>query len=57
MDLEQPRGGGDGKLLIRLKGESREGKTVTPVDLNISLNGALEKILNLGLKTAKMKGK
>ncbi len=57
MDLQQPRGGGDGKLLIRLKGESREGKTVTPVDVNISLNGALEKILNYALKAAKLKGK
>ena len=57
MDLQQPRGGGDGKLAIRLKGESREGRTITPVDVNISLNGALEKVLNFGLKTAKMKGK
>ena len=56
-DLQQPRGGGDGKLIIRLRGESREGKTVTPVDVNISLNGALEKVLNFALKTAKMKGK
>ena len=57
MDLQQPRGGGDGKLVIRLKGESREGRTVTPVDVNISLNGALEKILNYALRAAKLKGK
>ena len=57
LDLQQPRGGGDGKLLIRRRGESREGKTVTPVDVNISLNGALEKILNYALKAAKLKGK
>ena len=57
MDLQQPRGGGDGKLLIRLLGESREGKTITPVDVNISLNGALEKVLNYALKAAKLKGK
>ena len=57
LDLQQPRGGGDGKLLIRLRGESREGKTVTPVDVNISLNGALEKVLNYALKAAKLKGK
>ena len=56
-DLRQSQGGGDGKLVIRLNGESREGKTVTPVDVNISLNGALEKILNFALKTAKLKGK
>ncbi len=56
-DLQQPRGGGDGKLVIRLNGKSREGKTVTPVDVNISLNGALEKILNYALKAAKLKGK
>ncbi len=55
-DLKQPRGGGDGKLTIRLRGESREGRTVTPVDVNISLNGAIEKVLNFALKTAKMKG-
>ncbi len=57
LDLRQPQNGGDGKLIIRLRGESREGKTVTPVDVNISLNGALEKILNFALKTAKLKGK
>ena len=57
LDLQQPRGGGDGKLIIRLRGESREGKTVTPVDVNITLNGALEKILNYALKAAKLKGK
>jgi hypothetical protein len=57
LDLQQPRGGGDGKLIIRLRGESREGKTVTPVDVNISLNGALEKVLNYALKAAKLKGK
>ncbi len=56
-DLQQPRGGGDGKLVIRLNGKSREGKTITPVDVNISLNGALEKILNYALKAAKLKGK
>ena len=56
-DLQQPRGGGDGKLVIRLNGKSREGKTVTPVDVNISLNGALEKVLNYALKAAKLKGK
>ncbi len=57
LDLHQPPGGGDGKLTIRLRGESREGKSVTPVDVNISVNGALEKVLNFALKTAKMKGK
>ena len=56
-DLQQPRGGGDGKLIIRLRGKSREGKTITPVDVNISLNGALEKVLNYSLKAAKLKGK
>ena len=56
-DLRQPRGGGDGKLTIRLRGKARDGKIVTPVDVNISLNGALEKVLNYALKTAKMKGK
>ena len=57
MNLYQPKGGGEGKLAIRLEGESREGKTITPVDLNINLSGVLEKILNIALKTAKMKGK
>ena len=57
LDLHQPRDGGDGKLAIRLRGESREGKTVTPVDVNISLNGAIEKVLNFALKTAKRAGK
>ncbi len=55
-DLLQPRGGGEGKLKIRLRGESREGKTVTPVDVNISLNGALETVLNFSLKASKMMG-
>ncbi len=57
LDLHQPPGGGDGKLTIRLRGESRDKKAVTPVDVNISVNGALEKVLNFALKTAKMKGK
>ena len=57
LDLRQPPGGGEGKLILRLKGESREGRTITPVDLNISLNGTLESALNLALRTAKLKGK
>lgn len=45
----------DGKLAIRVRGESRVGKTVTPVDVNISVNGALERALNLAVRAAKMK--
>ena len=56
-DLTQPRGMGDGRLAIKLKGESRDGKIVTPVDLNLNINGAIQKVLNYGLKSAKMKGK
>ena len=56
-DLSQPRGMGDGRLAIKLKGESKDGKIVTPVDLNLNINGAIQKVLNYGLKSAKMKGK
>jgi hypothetical protein len=57
LDLQQPEKGGDGKLTLRLKGESREGRGSTPVDLNIFLNGTLESALNLALRTVKLKGK
>lgn len=45
----------DGKLVLRIRGESRVGKTATPVDVNISVNGALERALNLAVRAAKMK--
>ena len=50
-----PGSDADGKLALRIRGESRVGKTATPVDVNISVNGALERALNLAVRAAKMK--
>lgn len=50
-DLTKPRRD-DGSLSIRLKGQAMEGKKPTPVELNVNLNGPIEKLLNLGIKTA-----
>ena len=55
-DLNQPRQN-NGSMKIKLKGESPNGKISTPVDLNININGPIEELLNLSVKTAKMKGK
>ena len=55
-DLNQPRQN-NGSMKIKLKGESPNGKISTPVDLNININGPIEQLLNLSVKTAKMKGK
>lgn len=53
-DLSRGAGGDeDGKLAIRIRGESRVGKAVTPVDVNVSVNGALERAIDLALKAAR----
>lgn len=53
-DLSQPRHA-NGRMQVRLKGESPSGKVSTPVDLNININGPIEELLNLAVKTAKIK--
>ena len=53
-DLHQPRQL-DGRIAIRLRGKSTNGKVTTPVDIDINVKGALEKMLNLAVKTAKLK--
>ena len=50
-DLTRPRKE-DGQLSIRLEGQAMDGKKPTPVTLNVNLNGPIEKLLNLGIKTA-----
>ena len=50
-DLTRPRNE-DGSLSIRLQGQAMDGKKPTPVTLNVNLNGPIEKLLNLGIKTA-----
>lgn len=55
-DLSQPRHA-NGRMQVRLKGESPSGKVSTPIDLNININGPIEELLNLAVKTAKIKGK
>lgn len=54
LDLIQPREV-DGRIAIQLSGKSKDGKVVTPVNLNISVNGQIERVLNLAIKTAKLK--
>ncbi|MBR3086936.1 MAG: YdbH domain-containing protein [Kiritimatiellae bacterium] len=53
MDLLNPRGD-DGRIAIRLKGKARDVAVVTPVNINASINGPIEKFLNLTIKTAKI---
>lgn len=53
-DLSRGSDDADGKLAIRIRGESHVGKTATPVDVNVSVNGALERALDLALKAARM---
>ncbi len=55
-DLKSPRKE-DGKLYLRLQGESPAGKVKTPVNLNINISGPIERMLNLSIKTAKMNSK
>ena len=54
LDLHQPRMA-DGHLGIILKGKATEGKIVTPVNLNATVNGPIERILNMAIRTAKLK--
>jgi hypothetical protein len=44
----------DSSLKIRLKGKSNYEKRPAPVDLNLNINGALEKLLNLGMDLSTM---
>lgn len=53
MDLVNPRGE-DGRIAIRLQGKARDVAVVTPVNINASINGPIEKFLNLTIKTAKI---
>lgn len=52
LDLNQPKNG-DGLLAIKLEGESKSGKITTPVNINISVNGPIERLLNLSIKTTR----
>lgn len=54
LDLHQPRMA-DGRLAIILKGKASDGKVVTPVNLNATVNGPIERLLNMAIKTAKLK--
>ena len=56
LDLSQPRQG-DGRVAIKLQGHSTNGKISTPVDIDVNVNGQIEQMLNLAVKTAKLKGK
>ena len=53
LDLVNPRGA-DGRIAVKLQGESPDGDFVTPVNLNVNVNGSIEKFLNLTIKTARM---
>lgn len=53
LDLVNPRGA-DGRIAVRLQGKSPDGHIVTPVNINVNVNGSIEKFLNLAIKTARM---
>lgn len=53
LDLVNPRGV-DGRIAVRLQGKSSDGGIVTPVNINVNVNGSIEKFLNLAIKTARM---
>lgn len=52
-DLQNPRTE-EGILAVKLEGSSSDRKVTTPVHLNIKVNGPIERMLNLSLKTAKI---
>lgn len=54
LDLVHPRDE-DGRLEIKLRGKTAGGAAPTPVNFNTNINGPIEKLLNLAIKTARMK--
>lgn len=51
LDLKREEGE-DSTLVVRLEGTATEGKTTVPVDFSVSFHGALERLLNFGIKAA-----
>ena len=54
MDLTQDRRSGDGRLSVKLDGSSKDGPAQIPVKLELNFDGAIQDMLNLGIRAATM---